>query len=70
MPLNARNYDGPVRNTREGDQRLTKQFTKNIQRDMFFSNRVVSDWNKLPQDIILAKSLNNFKNKLDNLLTF
>ena len=37
---------------------------------MFFSNRVVNDWNKLPQDIILTKSLNNFKNKLDNFLTF
>ena len=70
LPLNARSYDGPARNTRGGEQRLTKQFTKNTQRDMFFSNRVVNDWNKLPQDIISTKSLNNFKNELDNFLTF
>ena len=32
---------------------------------MFFSNRVVDQWNTLPHDVVTAKSLNIFKNKLD-----
>lgn len=31
-----------------------------------FSNRVVSDWNALPRDVVSAKTTNEFKNKLDD----
>ena len=31
----------------------------------FFSNRVTSTWNKLPQDVVLARNTNEFKNRLD-----
>jgi len=32
---------------------------------MFFSTRVVSHWNALPQNVIEAPSVNSFKNRLD-----
>ena len=35
-----------------------------------FSNRVVTSWNELPDDVVLADSLNLFKNKLETFLQF
>ena len=64
----SRHVDGPAHGTRGEEHRLTKQFTKITQRDMFFSNRIVNEWNKLPNDIISSTTLNSFKNKLDNFL--
>ena len=60
QPAHSRNNDGPA------SGRICKQFTKVTQRDMFFSNRVVDQWNALPNDVVTAKSLNIFQNKLDN----
>jgi len=34
-------------------------------RQMFFSQRVVQHWNRLPQSVIEAPSVNSFKNRLD-----
>jgi len=34
-------------------------------RRTFFSQRVVTDWNRLPQHVIEAPSTNAFKNRLD-----
>ena len=34
-------------------------------RQNFFSQRIVNEWNKLPQVVIEATSVNGFKNKLD-----
>ena len=28
--------------------------------------RVINNWNSLPEDVVFAPSLNNFKNQLDN----
>ena len=42
------------------NQRATKQV-----RCHSFSIRSVSDWNRLPSDVVLAESVNQFKNKLD-----
>ena len=36
-------------------------------RKHFFSQRVVNAWNKLPQYVVDAPSVNSFKNRLDNL---
>ena len=36
-------------------------------RKHFFSQRVVNAWNKLPQHVVDAPSVNSFKNRLDNL---
>ena len=38
------------------------------QRHEFFSNRIANHWNSLPDEIILSKNVNEFKNKLDNYL--
>ena len=31
----------------------------------FFTNRVAGVWNKLPEEIVYARSLNSFKAKVD-----
>ena len=36
-------------------------------RRMFFSQRVLVDWNRLPQHVVDAPSTNAFKNRLDKL---
>lgn len=36
----------------------------NIRR-YFFSQRVVNEWNGLPEDVVMARSVNGFKNALD-----
>ena len=32
----------------------------------FFSNRVINKWNSLPQEVVDAKTINEFKNKFDS----
>ena len=34
-------------------------------RQNFFSLQIVNEWNKLPQDVVEALSINTFKNRLD-----
>ena len=53
--------------TRGNSQKLYKpRLNKGIlQRFNFFSIRVVNSWNKLPEDVISAKTVNSFKNRLD-----
>ena len=48
---------------------VIRQFTHIPARDHFLSNRIVEDWNNLPENIVKAKKTNNFKNKLDTFLT-
>ena len=53
--------------TRGNSQKLYKpRLNKGIlQRSIFFSIRVVNSWNKLPEEVISAKTVNSFKNRLD-----
>ena len=44
-----------------------KTFCRTTLRQHFFSNRVVNDWNRLPEDVISASSLQSFKRKLRSL---
>ena len=37
-------------------------------RKFFFSQRVVDNWNNLPEYVISAKTVNQFKNNFDNYL--
>ena len=57
--------NGPANNLRGPNHRLARQFTKNNRREHFFSNRIVPHWNKLPNEIISAKNVNQFKNNYD-----
>jgi hypothetical protein len=34
-------------------------------RKFSFSNRIVDEWNKLTEEIVLCQTVNNFKNKID-----
>jgi len=52
-------------NTRGHNQRLYVSRSDSRLRQMFFSQRVVQHWNRLPQSVIEAPSVNSFKNCLD-----
>ena len=39
-----------------------------LQRSNFFSIRVVNSWNQLPEEVISAKTVNSFKNRLDKYI--
>ena len=45
--------------------RFIKPRTLTAIRQNCFSHRVVNSWNKLPEDVVLADSFNQFKNKLE-----
>ena len=48
-----------------------KLYKERVNRDVLkysFANRVIEQWNKLPEDVISANSINSFKNKLDKYL--
>ena len=48
-----------------------KAYKESVNRDVLkygFANRVIKQWNKLPEYVISANSINSFKNKLDTCL--
>ena len=47
--------------------KITKQSVNKSKYANFFTNRVVNSWNNLPENIVKAKSINEFKNLYDNL---
>ena len=47
------------------NQRVIKKKATKLCRINVFSNRIIDDWNKLPQEIVSATSINSFKNSLD-----
>ena len=51
--------------TRGNTLRLVKTHCKYDLRKYFFSNRIILTWNSLPDYVVLANSLNLFKNRLD-----
>ena len=55
-------------NTRRHSKSLVIQRTRLEVRRNFFSQRVVQPWNKLNEDCVLATSVNNFKNRYDELM--
>ena len=51
--------------TRGHKYKITKQRCNTSKRQRFFSNRIVDDWNKLPDIVVEANNVNTFKNRLD-----
>ena len=49
------------------DQKVIKRKATKLCRINVFSNRIIEDWNKLPQKVVSAASINSFKNSLDEL---
>ena len=45
--------------------KIEKNRSKSNIRKYFFSQRVVNEWNKLPENVIEAESINSFKNRYD-----
>ena len=46
-------------------QKLTKQHSRTDLRRKLFSQRILDDWNSLPEETVSSKTLNNFKSNLD-----
>ena len=55
--------------TRGHHLRLTKKRARLHARGNFFSHRVVSPWNALPEEVVSAATTNCFKNRLDHWTT-
>ena len=51
--------------TRGHQLKLKKKRAVHLARIKFFSHRVVSPWNRLPEEVVTAQSTNGFKNGLD-----
>ena len=56
------------RRTRGHRLKLVKKRSRLDIRKHFFSQRVVNDWNSLPEIVIEAESVNSFKNKYDKFV--
>ena len=54
-----------IQTTRGHPLRITKQHCRLHIRKHTFSQRVINDWNALPRTVVLANSINQFKNSLD-----
>ena len=52
--------------TRGHKKKLEKQRSKLDVRSSYFSNRVINLWNDLPDAVVNSRSVDAFKNQLDN----
>ena len=51
--------------TRGNKFKLYKKHTKRLTRNNFFSQRIINAWNNLPNQVVRAKSVNEFKANID-----
>ena len=63
LPVNKSTFH----QTRGHSLKLTKNRSTLDIRKYYFTNRVVEDWNNLPESVIMAKSVKNIENRLDKL---
>ena len=54
-----------ITTTRGHRLKLKKQFCKTNCRKFSFSQRVINDWNSLPQTLVQTRNLNSFKSGID-----
>ena len=57
----------PVSRLRGHNHKITKRTFNKTQFKNFYSNRVINHWNKLPQDVVNADTINTFKNRIDKI---
>ena len=57
----------PPHNIRGNPFKIIKQNCKKDVRKYYFKYRVIEQWNNLPLHIVIAPSLNVFKNRIDKL---
>jgi len=50
------------------DYKISKQHVNKSKYANFFSNIVINEWNNLPEYIVNAKTINEFKNYMINIL--
>ena len=55
------------RTLRGHSKKLQKKRGENKVRQNFFPNRIVDEWNKLPEQIVSARNINQFKNLYDKM---
>ena len=48
--------------------RIFKRRSNTVLRRRFFSNRIVDNWNSLPEQVVDATSVNNFKDRYDKFM--
>ena len=60
----------PSRQTRQSAYHLNlvRRQTRTDVRSNFFSNRVIEPWNRLPTELKESKTVNSFKDGLDNII--
>ena len=57
-------FSHPQKQLRGHSLKLSKNHCKTEIKRNFFTNRVIDGWNGLSEDIVMAQSLNSFKNSL------
>jgi ribonuclease P/MRP protein subunit RPP40 len=55
--------------TRGHTYKLVKERSRLDIRKNYFSQRIVSEWNKLPTSVVAAESVNSFKNRYDSFIS-
>jgi hypothetical protein len=64
--MSSLSTEGPARSVRGARHRIVRERIVNCaQREHFLTNRVMPDWNSLPDHIVNLNSLNSFKNEID-----
>ena len=65
LPQEAFFTKSTLQSTRGHPLKLAKPHAQTRVRKNHWSIKVVNDWNSLPDDIVMAETLNEFKNKID-----
>ena len=55
--------------TRGNGLKLKKEYVKTAQRLNFFSQRIINEWNSLPENVVSSSSLFKFRKELDKHFT-
>ena len=59
-------FDFSKAQTRGHQYKIRKPKSTKLVRSKTFSQRVINDWNSLPQEVVDARTINEFKAKIDN----